>query len=292
LFRAGREALQQGDTATACAKFHESYRLEHAVGTILNMAACEEALGELSDAWQHYQDVVHELPENDDRMLIARDRLEQLDQRLPRVTVHLAAGAPEDTRASIGPIELGPASFDTPLPMDPGDYSVRVTAAGMQPRVLDLELREGDRSEITIAPGDVVTELPLLPKPPSLTAAARAPADTNTTARNLRPALGYGLLGAGTASLLVAMVSGVLALDRNGTVQDHCPDKRCDSTGFAAARSAETLAITSVVSAGAGVVAAGAGLYLLLVTPKQNRGFVVRPALSPALLGLHASGQL
>src|SRR5262245_40491856 len=66
LFRAGRDAMQRGDATSACAKFRESYRLEQAPGTLLNIAVCEEALGELCNAWQHYQDLIHELPADDD----------------------------------------------------------------------------------------------------------------------------------------------------------------------------------------------------------------------------------
>src|SRR5262245_9051827 len=87
LFRAGRDAMQHGDARTACAKFRESYRLDRALGTLLNIAVCEEALGELSAAWQHHQSVIHELPEGDDRVVIAHQHLMQLDARLPRVTV-------------------------------------------------------------------------------------------------------------------------------------------------------------------------------------------------------------
>jgi hypothetical protein len=301
LFRAGREAMQQGDARTACAKFRESYRLEHAPGTLLNIGVCEEALGELSNAWQHYQDLVHALPPDDDRLRIARQHSQQLDPRLPRLTVHLAAGAPEDTRALIGSVELGAASFDTALPMDPGHYDVRVTAAGRESQTSTLDLSEGERTQIEIAPGEVLPEPPE-PEPATQSAAgagtlgsdtARAPSDAGATTPPWRNAIAYGLLGASGAGLLVAVVTGAFALDRAATVDAHCPDKRCDSEGLTATRSGQTLYIVSLTSLGVGVAAAGAGLYLLLVPPKnEHGGLAFAPALSPQQLGVRVSGQL
>src|SRR3989442_15930933 len=67
LFRAGRAASKRGDTKVACERFSESYRLDAAVGTLLNLAACEEALHRLVDAWKSYQHVAESLPPDDDR---------------------------------------------------------------------------------------------------------------------------------------------------------------------------------------------------------------------------------
>src|SRR5262245_59061569 len=65
LFRAGRAATARGDHAAACTHYRESYRLEQAPGTLLNLALCEETLGKLASAWQHYQDAVFDLSAED-----------------------------------------------------------------------------------------------------------------------------------------------------------------------------------------------------------------------------------
>src|SRR5690349_6331749 len=89
LFRAGREASDRGDHEVACERFHESYRLEPAVGTLLNIASCEEALGQLANAWEAYRHVAETLPPDDDRQELVRSRLSTLDERVPRVTLHV-----------------------------------------------------------------------------------------------------------------------------------------------------------------------------------------------------------
>src|SRR5687768_2981870 len=44
LFRQGRQAADAGDHAKACEKFKESNRLDPALGTVFNIADCEEKL--------------------------------------------------------------------------------------------------------------------------------------------------------------------------------------------------------------------------------------------------------
>src|SRR5688572_15173841 len=76
LFRAGREAAKRGDHVTACVKFSESNRLEPTLGTQLNLALCEEELGNLLKAWHLLHVVTNKLPASDDRLQIARRHLE------------------------------------------------------------------------------------------------------------------------------------------------------------------------------------------------------------------------
>ena len=52
LFREGRALMKKGDFAPACAKLAESQRLDPAVGTLMNLAECEERIGRTASAWQ------------------------------------------------------------------------------------------------------------------------------------------------------------------------------------------------------------------------------------------------
>ncbi|MFO0759346.1 MAG: hypothetical protein U0359_22830 [Byssovorax sp.] len=53
-FEAGRELMRQGKVPEACAKFDESLRLDRALGTLLNLAMCEEKKGDVGAACAHY----------------------------------------------------------------------------------------------------------------------------------------------------------------------------------------------------------------------------------------------
>src|SRR5580692_11189003 len=68
LFRKGREAAEKGDWATACPKFAESQRLDPAPGTLLNLADCEEHLGQLASAYEHFKTAVETMAPSDDRI--------------------------------------------------------------------------------------------------------------------------------------------------------------------------------------------------------------------------------
>ena len=55
LFTEGRKAFDAGDYRIACARFAESQRLDPAVGTLINLAACNEKLDNLALAWETWQ---------------------------------------------------------------------------------------------------------------------------------------------------------------------------------------------------------------------------------------------
>src|SRR5690606_6144737 len=78
LFESGHEAMSGGDYDTACARFAESNRLDPAVGSLLNLAICEEKRGRLATAWQLYKRVMSELAAGDDRYPIAQRRASAL----------------------------------------------------------------------------------------------------------------------------------------------------------------------------------------------------------------------
>ena len=48
LFRQGRASAEAGDYPHACVAFTESFRLEPALGTLLNLADCEEHVGRVA----------------------------------------------------------------------------------------------------------------------------------------------------------------------------------------------------------------------------------------------------
>jgi hypothetical protein len=259
LFRQGREAADAGDHATACEKFKESNRLDPAVGTVFNIADCEEKLGRLATAWQLFQEVAQRLPAGDERQGIARGRARALEPRLPKLAVRLGPAVPAGMLVQRDGVELGAASLETALPVDPGPHQVSAGAPGYQTRVFDVVLREGESKTLDVEPGPKQSGGPLVD-----VSADQVPSSSQRT-------VGYVLGGVGLAALAVGTVAGVLVLEKKSTVDDNCDaTKRCNQQGFDAAESGRTLGVVTTTGLVVGALGVGIGAYLILSSPKER----------------------
>ena len=153
LFRQGREAMTRGDFEAARLKLGESLRLDEKVGTLLNVAECEDKVGRIASARQHVQRAVDlARAQGDDRLHLAEERFAKLDGRVPRLTVTLAERAPAGASVQRDGVVLGAASLGAALPVEPGKHVVSVDAAGRAPRVFEVTLAEGERRAISKSP--------------------------------------------------------------------------------------------------------------------------------------------
>ncbi|HXK17529.1 MAG TPA: hypothetical protein VNG33_06995 [Polyangiaceae bacterium] len=261
LFREGRSLSDAGDIAGACAKFRESDRLDPAVGTTFNIADCEERLGHVATAWTLFDEVAQRLPAADKRRAVSQKRAAALEPRLPKLSVKLAAGAPDGTRVTRDGVELGPASLGTPLPIDPGEHVVVVSAPGRAERPFKLIVSEREIRALEVAPAEPsAAPVETKPKEPQQPLGP-APAAEQHGSRTL----GYVLGGVGIAGFITGGIAGALVLQKKGVVNTHCnADKRCDDEGLAATRSGKTLGIVTTAGLITGVVGVGAGTYVIL----------------------------
>ncbi|HEX2672306.1 MAG TPA: hypothetical protein VHM25_15605 [Polyangiaceae bacterium] len=88
------------------------------------------------------------------------------------------------------------------------------------------------------------------------------------------PVLAYVVGAIGLSGLSVAAVTGFLAMNQQGVVEDHCsPTLRlCDGQGWQANQTGRTLRDISTVSAIVGGVGVGLSAYLILTAPtRQNQ---------------------
>jgi hypothetical protein len=262
LFQEGREAAKKGDFATACVKMEESFRLDAAPGTLLNLADCQEHLGHLASAWQRFTEATEKLPATDDRLAAVKARVAALAPRLPRLTIALAPGAPAGTRVTRDGKEVGPGSLGTSLPLDPGPHVVVAAAPGREDRRYSVDLAEGKSDRVTVEPG--------APKGPT---SAPPPEPTAPPPSGPRPLVvaGAAIGGAGVITLVAAIGTGLALPAKGSTVSQNCgaaahlPANQCNAAGFAAAQSGQKLATANTATWIAGGVAAAAGVALLVV---------------------------
>ena len=255
LFREGRAAIDAGDLATACAKFDQSYRLDPAPGTLLNLADCEERRGRLATAWERFNRMYDTLSPNDDRRALARSRADAVASRLPHVKLILREGhAGRRARRSRRQWLLDPAAIGTLVPIDPGAHVLVVHVDGHRDEKLELKIAEAEKREVTLHAG------PLLPPPPP---PVIVPPEHHPL--GARRFIGLVVMGAGILALGGGGVVGGVALGTQSQSQKTCSNGVCsDQRGIDLHAQARTQALVADVLfiAGAALVATGAVLFL------------------------------
>ncbi len=113
---------------------------------------------------------------------------------------------------------------------------------------------------------------PAEPGPRRTVVAAPAPPTSDRD-----PLFAYVLGALGLSGLSVAAVTGFLAMNQQGVVEDHCsPTLRlCDGAGKQATETGRTLRDISTVAAIVGGVGVGLSAYLLLTAPNRQNQIAV-----------------
>lgn len=270
LFREAREDMKRGEPQQACPKFEQSYRLAPAIGTLLNLALCEEQLGRIATAWKKLHEFVAMVPEGDARLPFAKQKISELAPQLPKISIHL--GGDGEGTIQLDGIELG-GGREMIVPVDPGEHTLVVTT------------RTGEREEtrITLARSEQRDVLLVFPQPPPEPASSRTsepsllvepaahPGGTQVGSAgagrraNTERTLGYVVGALGIAGVLTSGGFGLAAIHEQGIVHRHCTDYRCaDQEGADAARAGARYQTAADVAFLSGVLALGVGVGLVL----------------------------
>jgi hypothetical protein len=257
LFRDGRTRMEAGDYSHACPLFAESWRLDAALGTLFNLARCEELTGRLASAWERYGELVDRMPPEDERHAIVLERRAALDRVVPRLTLALGVVAPADLQMTRDGVELGAASLGLALPLDPGTHEVVLRASGFEARRYSVIVASGDRRTLVLELGPRIRK--------------------SGTA-------GYVVGGAGIVSVALGVVFGVRALQQRDASDADCSGGACrDAWGAQAYASARESALGADVAFGIGAVALAAGAYLAWVAPSHGHASAI--TVTPSGLG-------
>ncbi len=266
LFREGRAAMARGDYDEATRRFAESERLQPAPGTRLNLATAESRTGRLASAWEHARASRDELGPTDERRSVAQKLFEDLDARVPRLTLRSDGKLAAGTRIFLDGTELREGSLGVALPQDPGSHRVLITAPGYLDLPLVVTLREGDRESLQIRLGERQSTASL-PRTPPL-GSGRPAAGTAVPSSPLRT-IGIVTTVVGGATLAASGIFGALAIGQNGVVANHCDASGCDDRGLDASRTGHAFALGSTVTAISGLVLVAGGVVLWLLAPRH-----------------------
>lgn len=268
LFRRAREEMKLGDPAAACPKFEESYRLDPSLGTLLNLALCEDALGHTATAWTKLREFLDSAPAGDNRVSLAREKSEKLEAELPRLRL-LVDAEDEQSAVQLDGVELRNVSLSQAIPVNPGEHVVRVTRSTGESNESTFRIQRAERLDLRIAaPARKVPVAPpgkssLLRVPVGRESPGGAVTVTNrvSESRNGERALAYGLGAVGVTGLALSGVFGLMALHDRNTVRDQCPNHECRTeAGFRATEAGarrETVANVAFAVGALGLVTGG-----------------------------------
>jgi hypothetical protein len=272
--------MKAGRYAEACENFRESHELYPGNAALLNLALCHEALGQWARAWTHLKACLKQLPEDDPRRALAEAHFKAVERRVAMLTVLLSTGVAPPVDLQIDGRRVAETEVGVPLPLDPGPHEIRWNSGTALPQRMLVTLAEGERAVRTLGadPGHAAPPPPATPAPPVLrpeisgTESIR-PGLERRQGGSTQRALGYTLGAVGIAGLSAAGVMGIMILDRQATVREHCPTKQsCDSEGIEAGDQGRTLVSATVTALAVGTVTLGSGIYLLVTDDSSNRG--------------------
>lgn len=278
LFDEARSLMKEEKWDAACPKLEESYRLDPLAGVLLNMAVCHEKQGRTATAWGEFKEALAlaKIDRREDRERLAEEHIESLEPQLARVRIVV----PDDARVDglvvfRDDVELPEAAWDTPVPVDPGDHVIRAAAPGHLPReqtvtavaatVIDVELSPLAREPL---PEPVVVVPAPAPAPPP--APRPLPPPSVRYEPTPWPAVGWLLIGVGTASGIAAAGLGIHALVTEADAAERCSDNTCpDRDSLNLSNEAQRSAIAADVALAVAGGLAVAGVLVLVVAPAE-----------------------
>jgi hypothetical protein len=284
LFDQGKALFAEGKYGEACAKLEASFKLSSVSSTRGMLGACYEKVGKLASAWAAYRDAaaIAERQGFGERAAAARDKATELEPKLARVTIDAAAIlAVTGAVVTVDGIEQPRAALGTPLPIDAGPHVIEVTATDHKPWKSSIDIEDAERILIVVEP--------LVADPTRRLLIEQRMADELRIAQR-RQLIAYGLLAGGGASVGVAVTLGLFARSQWQSARDAgCTDDGLCPTaaGTQDVDGAALKADLATYIGGAGLLLAGAGVFVLLTSPRPHSAAELR--LAPAVSASSAS---
>lgn len=266
LFRDAKKLLDAGQIPEACAKFAESHRLEAKLGTLLNLAACHEKEGKTASAWAEFQEGLRIAKKQgeQDRVDFAQEKIGELEKRLSRVAIEITETV-AGMEIKLNDKSLSAAAAGSDIPLDPGEYSIVVTAPGKKDYETKLTLEEGP-----------VTKSLVIPK---LEDGESTSSNSNSTGKESEPFItpkflrttSYVMGGIGIAGIGLGALFGGLTLSNASTADENCILSGCNKTGAEANDRAHSYATVSNIGFTVGLIGLGAGIALFILSSPSKK---------------------
>ncbi len=258
LFLRGQAAYERGDYEDAVEAWEAGYALDPRPLLQYNLGQAYERLGELPKAVGAFETYLENADPNDPNQQRARAQLAAIRERLGRTSI-VVTGGPEGATILVDGEDRGRTPRPDPIAVEPGSHQVEIVLEGYRPF----------EAMVSVAAGRSVDVEAVLEE------------DTGAEGVPLVPII---LWGAGGAAVIAGAILGGVALGKaNGADTSDGPD----------ADSARGLALGADIAIGVGVLAAGAGLLVYLLSGDddgEGDEVAISPAVGPGFAGAMARG--
>lgn len=298
LFRDGRNLIKRGKVAAGCDKLSASERLESSIGTLLNLGDCREKLGQLASAWAAFRKaeaMAKRSGSEEKRRGEAGRRAAQLEPRLSNLQIDVPARVDGlVVRRNSEIVEA--AGWSTPLPVDPGSYTITAEAPGYTTWSQVVTVAPGAKREVIAVPALERAPIAAAPSEPASTwpppqtpigRTTRVTVERGTWTKLRVASAVFGIAGAG------ALGTGVYFGVHTRSLQDRsdklCPATQCASDeGLRLNEQAKTSASRANILYIAGGASLAAAVVLWFVgAPGET---VIRPTMGNQTYGVSMAG--
>jgi hypothetical protein len=293
LFKSGLEQMRAGHYEAACPMLAKSYQIDPLPGALFTEADCEAAWGKVATAIEHYQAFVSALTalpadrraKFDERRRLALEKIGALGPLACELTIDVALASPESLVVKRNGVVINRAAYGVSKKVDPGEYAVIAEVDGRIAWERDVTLGQGDRARIDVPwlespktpPAAAVVQEPVIVAPPSRPRAAPTSSSTGRT-------LAYFAGGIGIGGLAAGIITGVLAVEEKGVIDDNCPHRLCNATGHDAVESARAAAMVSTIGFSVGLAGAASATVLWLTSSPDKKTDESRAAVRPIVV--------
>lgn len=287
-FRRGAEAYKQGHYEEAITEWQKAYELDPKPLLQYNLSQAYERLAQIEKAIQAIESYIKHAPAGDRNMGDARARLASLHQRLSNTSISILGGE-EGATILIDGEDWGRTPRHDPIRVNPGVHEVEIAKQGYKTFNSTVVVPAGQRIDLPVS---MQAEKAGEPALASGTEAVAEPSDQtgedeaeSGTGSSILP---WVLIGAGGVAVITGSILGISALSEANDAETSESDE---------ADSARGLALGADILFGVGIVAAAAGVALLVLFPNEEPEptgqQVVRfaPQLTVDTVGLHALGR-
>ncbi|WP_437534746.1 hypothetical protein WME79_11165 [Sorangium sp. So ce726] len=269
IFIEASELARQGRWEQAREQYERSLAIKRAPITLYSLGVAQQQTGQLVEALENFRAFLVEpsAPATKAYEKLARQAIQELERKVAALELRLSPGDAAGLEVKIDGVVVPTAALDRPRPVNPGDHTVTASAPGYRAAERSVAAAPGSRAVVVLSLERelVAPAAPAGPRVSSTSAPAASVAPARPVLRGAPPSAapdaapsrvvpivlvagGLTTVAAGAAIGLLGVASASDAPTRDGDAAD----------------AARAQALAGDIVAGAGLLAAGVGVLVMV----------------------------